>query len=73
MKEIYRDTDLVALSHVEALLNGAGIETLRTDQHTSTLFAGALGFVPQRILVGDDFVNDAARILRMEKIKPSCD
>lgn len=73
LKEIFNSTDVVMLSRVESLLNDNEIGFVRLDQHTSGLFAGFLDLIPQRIMVRDNDHNDAARVLRMEQIKPSSD
>ena len=62
MVELVRSNDLVYLSWVEATLAAAGIESLVADQHTSVL-EGSIGAIPRRILVDDDDVNRARRLL----------
>ena len=73
MKEIFNSTCQVMIAQVEALLNGEDIDTFRADENTSALFAGALGLVPVRLFVDADIHDQAAYILRREKITPSCD
>lgn len=62
MVELVRSNDLVYLSWVEATLSAAGIASLLTDQHTSVL-EGSIGAIPRRILVDDDDIGRARRIL----------
>ena len=73
LKEIFKSSDVVMLSRVECVLSDNEIGFVRLDQHTSGLFAGFLDLIPQRIMVCDDDHNNAARVLRMEQIKPSSD
>ena len=63
MKELLRTNDIVKLSWVEALLADAGIETLVLDLHTSVL-EGSLGILPRRLMVIDDDLLRAQRVLR---------
>jgi hypothetical protein len=62
VKEIMRTNDAVLVSAVEALLNGAGINHLVLDQNMSVL-EGSLGILPRRVLVDDDQVKAARRLL----------
>jgi len=62
MKELLRTNDLVLISFVRALLDEAGIEALYLDHHMS-LMEGSLGALPRRILVGEDDLPRARRIL----------
>ena len=63
MKELLRTNDIVKLSWLEALLADAGIETLVLDLHTSVL-EGSLGILPRRLMVIDDDLARAQRVLR---------
>lgn len=62
MRELVRTNDLVLVSAIEALLNGAGIDHLVLDQNMSVL-EGSLGIIPRRILVHEDDVVGARRLL----------
>lgn len=62
MKELLRTNDLVLISFVRALLAEADIEALYLDNHMS-LMEGSLGALPRRILVGEDDLSRARRIL----------
>lgn len=62
MVELVRSNDLVYLSWVEATLAAAGIEVLRTDQHTSVI-EGSIGAIPRRLLVEDADLPRARRLL----------
>jgi hypothetical protein len=62
VKEILRTNDAVLVSAVEALLDSAGIPHLILDQNMSVL-EGSLGLLPRRILVEDDNVARARRLL----------
>ena len=57
-----RTNDAVMISAIEALLDGADIEHLIVDQNMSVL-EGSIGIFPRRILVGDDQLEAARRLL----------
>ncbi len=62
MRELVRTNDMVTVSAVGALLDGAGIPHMVLDQNMSVL-EGSLGILPRRILVPDDRVPAARRLL----------
>ena len=62
MRELVRTNDAVLISAIEALLRGANIEHLIVDQNMSVL-EGSIGIFPRRILVGDDELAKARRLL----------
>jgi len=62
MIELVRSNDLVYLSWVEATLLAAGIEVLRTDQHTAVI-EGSIGAIPRRLLVDEADFGRARRLL----------
>ncbi len=62
MRELVRTNDAVLISAIEALLNGARIEHMVVDQNMSVL-EGSIGIFPRRILVGEDEVQVARRLL----------
>ncbi len=62
MRELVRTNDAVLISAIEALLNGARIKHMVVDQNMSVL-EGSIGIFPRRILVGDDEVQVARRLL----------
>lgn len=62
MRELMRTNDAVLISAVEALLDGAGIAHLLVDQNMSVL-EGSIGIFPRRILVGEDELAAARRLL----------
>ena len=62
MIELLRTNDAVLISFVEVLLRDAAIECLVADQNMSVL-DGSIGILPRRILVADDDVTQARRIL----------
>lgn len=57
-----RTNDVVLVSAVGALLDGADIHHLVLDQNMSVL-EGSLGVIPRRILVHDDDVGPARTVL----------
>jgi hypothetical protein len=62
MKELIRTNDPVLVSAITALLDGARIRHLILDQNMSVL-EGSIGVLPRRILVGEDDLAGARRIL----------
>jgi len=52
LRELLRTNDIVLVSAVVALLDGAGIRHLVLDQNMSVL-EGSLGVLPKRILVAE--------------------
>ena len=62
MREIVRTNDAVLVSAVGALLDGADIHHLVLDQNMSVL-EGSLGILPRRVLVAEDDVFRARRLL----------
>ncbi len=62
MKELLRSNDPVRLSWAEALLAAEGIESVIADRHTS-IVEGSIGAIPRRILVADDDLARARRLL----------
>jgi hypothetical protein len=62
MKEVLRTNDMVLVSFVGSLLDEAGIPHLVLDNHMSVV-EGSLGILARRVLVGDDFIPTARRIL----------
>jgi Putative prokaryotic signal transducing protein len=62
MRELVRTNDTVLISAIEALLKGADIAHLVVDQNMSVL-EGSIGIFPRRILVEEDQVETARRLL----------
>lgn len=62
MRHLLRTNDAVLISAVGALLDGAGIAHLVLDQNMS-IVEGSLGIIPRRILVPDDDLAAARRVL----------
>ncbi len=62
MRELIRANDLVLVSAVGALLDGAGIRYMTLDQNMSVI-EGSLGILPRRIMVDDDDVTAARRVM----------
>lgn len=62
MRELVRTNDVVLVSAIEALLDGANIGHLVLDQNMSIL-EGSLGAIPRRILVHDDDIRAARQVL----------
>jgi hypothetical protein len=62
VRELVRTNDVVLVSAIGALLDGASIDHLVLDQNMSIL-EGSLGVIPRRILVHDDDNRAARRLL----------
>ena len=62
MRELVRTNDAVVLSAIEALLKSARIAHLIVDQNMSVL-EGSIGIFPRRILVDEDELAAARRLL----------
>jgi hypothetical protein len=63
VRELVRTNDMVLVSAVGALLDGANIHHLVLDQNMS-IIEGSLGVLPRRILVHEDDNRAARQILR---------
>jgi hypothetical protein len=63
VRELVRTNNPVTVSAIEALLDGAEIEYLVLDQNMSVM-EGSLGILPRRILVADDSLAQARRLLQ---------
>jgi hypothetical protein len=63
MRELVRTNDIVLVSAVVALLDGAGIRHMVLDQNMSVL-EGSLGVLPRRILVPEGQERTARQILQ---------
>jgi hypothetical protein len=62
LRELVRTNDVVLVSAVGALLDGAGIYHMVLDQNMSVI-EGSLGVLPRRILVQDDDDREARQLL----------
>jgi hypothetical protein len=63
LHELIRTNDLVLVSAIGALLDSAGIPHMVADQSMSVL-EGSLGVLPRRILVPEDYRQQARDLLR---------
>jgi hypothetical protein len=62
MIEILTTNDLVLLSRIESILDAGGIRGMIADRHMSAV-EGSLGFLPRRVLVVEEDVPRARRLL----------
>jgi Putative prokaryotic signal transducing protein len=62
VRELVRTNDIVLVSAIGALLDGANIHHLVLDQNMSVI-EGSLGVLPRRILVHEDDNREARQIL----------
>jgi hypothetical protein len=63
VRELVRTNNPVLISAIDALLEGAGIQHVVFDRNMSVL-EGSVGILACRILVADDDVEPARRLLR---------
>jgi hypothetical protein len=63
LRELVRTNDIVLVSAIGALLDGANIHHLVLDQNMS-IIEGSLGVIPRRILVHEDDNREARQLLR---------
>ncbi|EKE70736.1 MULTISPECIES: DUF2007 domain-containing protein [Roseobacteraceae] len=63
MKQLLRTTDLTQIIYAKAILSGEDIDCFEMDVHMSVL-EGSLGILPRRLMVLDEDLNQARRILR---------
>ncbi|HHK73882.1 MAG TPA: DUF2007 domain-containing protein [Rhizobiales bacterium] len=63
MKEVLRTTDPVLITAIEATLGAAGITCAVFDGNMSVL-EGSVGALPRRVMVDDEVLNRAKRVLR---------
>ena len=63
MRELVRTNDIVLVSAIQALLDGAKIPHLVLDGNMSVL-EGSIGILPRRILVEECCVDDARALLQ---------
>ena len=62
LRELVRTNDIVLVSAIGALLDGAHIDHLVADQNMS-IIEGSLGILPRRILVHEEDVDAARQVL----------
>lgn len=62
MRELVRTNDVVLVSAIGALLDGANIQHFVLDQNMSIL-EGSVGVIPRRIMVQDDDSRAARQVL----------
>ena len=63
MQELVRTNNAVVISAIGALLDGAKIPHMVLDQNMSVM-EGSLGILPRRVLVADDHLDAARRLLQ---------
>ena len=62
MIELLRTNDAVLISFVEALLRDAGLAFFVADNNMSVV-EGSLGILPRRVMVAEDDIAEARRLL----------
>ncbi|WP_226554564.1 putative signal transducing protein [Celeribacter naphthalenivorans] len=63
MKQLLRTTDPTQIVYAKALLSGEDIDCFEMDVHMSVL-EGSIGILPRRLMVRDEDLTQARRILR---------
>ena len=72
MQKLMATNDPVLLSFVEALLQEAGIGYMIADQHIS-ITEGSIGLFPRRVLVQNEDLAAARRVLKLAQIEAACE
>ncbi|WP_370254908.1 DUF2007 domain-containing protein [Nioella sp.] len=67
MKELLRSTDPTVIAFATALLSGEDIEVFELDVHMSVL-EGSIGIFPRRLMVRDEDLIAAERVMRDNEI-----
>jgi hypothetical protein len=67
MKELLRTTDPTIIAFAKALLQGEGIDCFEMDVNMSVL-EGGIGIFPRRLMVRDDLIDAAERVMRDNEI-----
>lgn len=65
MKELLRTNDLVLISRLEALFADSDLHVFVADGHMSAV-EGSVGFLPRRIMVVDDEIEEARALMADE-------
>ncbi|WP_417261265.1 DUF2007 domain-containing protein [Celeribacter sp.] len=63
MKQLLRTTDPTQIVYAKALLSGEDIDCFEMDVHMSVL-EGSIGILPRRLMVRDEDLTQARRILK---------
>ena len=63
MREVLKTNDPILLNFAQALLADAGIEAVIFDSHMS-IMDGSMGFMPRRLMVSDDDLAEAQRVMK---------
>jgi len=67
MKELLRSTDPTVIAFATALLSGEDIEVFELDVHMSVL-EGSIGIFPRRLMVRNEDLIAAERVMRDNEI-----
>ena len=62
MVELFRTNDLVRISWAQAMLRSARIPCAVADEHVSVI-EGSIGAIPRRVMVEEDDLDAAERVL----------
>ncbi len=68
MEELLRTTDITLIPLVKSLLSEEDIECYELDVNMSVL-EGSIGILPRRLMVRADRIDDARRILRLNRVR----
>ena len=63
MKELLRTTDPTIIAFASALLQGEGIDCFEMDVNMSVL-EGGIGIFPRRLMVHEDWIDAAERVMQ---------
>jgi hypothetical protein len=63
MREVLKTNDPILLNFAQALLADAGTEAVVFDSHMS-IMDGSMGFMPRRLMVANDDLAEAQRVIK---------
>lgn len=72
MKILMRTTNPIVISYVKHLLGEGGIRAFVMDENISIL-EGSIGIFPRRIMVGNDDLDDALKIIKKADLEHELD
>ena len=67
MKQLMRTNNIASIAFAKALLQGEGIDCFEMDVNMSVL-EGGIGIFPRRLMVRDDMIDRAERVMRDNEI-----
>ncbi|WP_138380653.1 DUF2007 domain-containing protein [Luteithermobacter gelatinilyticus] len=72
MKFLFSTNDMVLMSRISALFEGANIPYTVLDANAS-LFGGGIGAIPRNMMVETEFLSEARRLIREAGLETEVD